>query len=63
MIMTFSVFVCVAIPFILGVRPVDAPAEVTQEEVHTGFLHLPSAVLTLTFIARRIQTSLSLVDR
>ena len=30
---------------------------------HTGFLHLPSAVLALVFIARRIQPSLSLVDR
>ena len=42
----------------------DAPAKVTQEEGHTGFLiHLPSAVLALIFIARRIQPSLSLVDR
>ena len=42
---------------------VDAPAGVTQEEGHTGFLiHLPSAVLALIFIARRIQPSLSLVD-
>ena len=39
------------------------PAGVTQEEGHTGFLHLPSAVLALTFIARRIQPFLSLVDR
>ena len=30
---------------------------------HTGFLHLPSAVLALIFIARKIQPSLSLVDR
>ena len=30
----------------------DAPARVTQEEGHTGFLHLPSAVLALIFIAR-----------
>ena len=30
---------------------------------HTGSLHLPSAVLALIFIARRIQLSLSLVDR
>ena len=30
---------------------------------HTGFLHLPSAVLALTFLARRIQPFLSLVDR
>ena len=49
--------------FILDVRLVDAPAEVTQES-HTEFLHLPSAVLALTFSARRIQPwSLSLVDR
>ena len=56
------VCVCV-VPFILDVRLVDAPAGVTQEEDHTGFLHLPSAVLALAFIARRIQSSLSLVDR
>ena len=30
---------------------------------HTGFLRLPSVVLALIFIARRIQPSLSLVDR
>ena len=42
---------------------VDAPAGVTQEEGHTKFLHLPSAVLTLIFIAGRIQPFLSLVDR
>ena len=36
---------------------------VTQEEGHTEFLHLPSAVLALIFIARRIQPSLALVDR
>ena len=35
----------------------------TQEKGHTGFLHLPSAVLALIFIARRIQLSISLVDR
>ena len=40
---------CVVIPFILDVRLVDAPAEVTQEEGHTEFLHLPSAVLALIF--------------
>ena len=57
------VFVCVVIPFILDVRLVDAPAEVTQEKGHTGFLYLPSAVLTLIFISRRVQPSLSLVDR
>ena len=40
----------------------DAPAGVTQVEGHTGFLHLPSAVLALIFIARRIQSSLSYVN-
>ena len=57
------VCVCFVIPFILDVRLVDVPAGVTQEEGHTGFLHIPSAVLALSFIARRIQPSLSLVDR
>ena len=60
--MCMRVCVCVVIPFILDVRLVDAPAEVTQEEGHTGFLHLPSAALALIFIARRIQPPLSLVD-
>ena len=55
--------VCVVIPFILDVRLVDVPAGVTQEKGHTGFLHFPSAVLALIFLARRIQPSLSLVDR
>ena len=41
----------------------DAPIEVTQEGGHTGFLHLLSAVLSLIFIARKFQPSLSLVDR
>ena len=55
--------VCVVIPFILDVRFVDVPAGVTQEEGHTGFLiHLPSAVLALIFLARRLQPFLSLVD-
>ena len=57
--------VCIVIPFILGARLfVDIPAGVTQEEGHTGYLHLPSeAVLVLIFLARRIQQFLSLVDR
>ena len=55
--------VCVVIPFILDVRLVDVPAGVTQEEGHTGFRHLHSAVLCLIFLARRIQPFLSLVDR
>ena len=42
----------------------DVPAEVTQEEDHTGFLiHLLSGVRALIFLARRIQPFLSLVDR
>ena len=41
----------------------DVPAGVTQEEGHTGFLHLLSAVRALIFLARRIQPFLSLVDR
>ena len=48
------VCVCVIIPFILDVRLVDAPAGVTQEEGHIGFLHLTSVALTLIFIVRRI---------
>ena len=54
--------VCVVIPFILDVRLVDVPAGVTQEEGH-GLFHLPSSVLALIFLARRIQPFLSVVDR
>ena len=40
------------------------PAEVTQEEGHTGFfIHLLSAVRAFIFLPRRIQPFLSLVDR
>ena len=44
----------------------DVPAGVTQEEGHTGFLHLSSAVVALIFLARRIpriQPFLPLVNR
>ena len=42
----------------------DVPAGVTQEEGHTAFfIHLLSAVRALSFLARRIQLFLSLVDR
>ena len=42
----------------------DVPAGVTQEGGHTIFLtHLPPAVHSLIFLARRIQPFLSLVDR
>ena len=58
------VCVCVDFPLILDVRLVDVPARVTQEEGHTGFLiHLPFAVLALTFLTRKIQPFLFLVDR
>ena len=40
-----------------------APVGVTQGEGHTGFPHLSSSMLALTFIARRILSSPSLVDR
>ena len=63
LVLGLCVCVYVVIPFILDVRLVDAPAGVTQEEGLTGFLHLSSAVLVLFSIARRIQPSLSLVDR
>ena len=54
---------CFFFPFILDVRLVDVPAGVIQEEGHTRFLHLPSVVRALIFVARRIQPFLSLVDR
>ena len=55
---------CIVFPLVLDVRLADAPAGVTQEEGHTGFLiQLPSAVLALTFLARRTQPFFSLVDR
>ena len=56
------VVLCVVIPFVMDAKVVDVPAGVTQNGGHTGFLHLPSAVLALIFLARRIQPSLSLVD-
>ena len=49
--------VCVVIPFFLDVRFEDAPAGVTQD--FSTFL----LVLDLIFLARRIQQSISLVDR
>ena len=48
--------------FVLDVGCVDVSAGVKQEEGHTGFLHLPSAVLAFIYIARRIPPPLSLVD-
>ena len=61
--MSLECVLCVVIPFVLDVRPVEIPAGVTQEKGRTGFFHLLSAVLALTFLTRRIQSFLSLVDR
>ena len=52
---------CVFSSHLFWTLDLDVPAGVSQEERHTGFLHLTSAVLTLISIARRIQPSLSLV--
>ena len=51
---TVCVCVCVsvAIPSILDIRLVDAPAGVIQEEGRTGFFHLLSAVLALIFLEK-----------
>ena len=49
---------CVMIPFILDIRFVDAPAGVTPDFSTFLLRYLPHF-----FIARRIQPSLSLVDR
>ena len=48
---------CVVIPFIMDVRLW------TYQPGSHRILHLPSAVLALTFLARRNQSFLSLVDR
>ena len=59
------VFVCVFSSHSFWISSsLDVPAGVTQEEGHTGFpTHLLSAVRALTFLARRIQPFLSLIDR
>ena len=44
-------------PFIWTSSSLDVPAGVTQEEGHTGFfIHLPSAVRALIFLARSVLT-------
>ena len=69
MVLQYTVNVCVCV-CVFSSRSfwtsssLDIPAEVTQEEGHTGFLiHLISAVRALIFHATRIQPFLSLVDR
>ena len=53
------VCVCIFFPFILDIKFVGHTSR-----GHTGFfIHLPSAVRALIFLARRIQSFLSLVDR
>ena len=56
---------CVFFTFIVDIMFVGRiPVGVTQEGGHTGFyIHLPSAVHALIFLARRIQPFLSLADR
>ena len=55
---------CVLSSHYSGRQASGRTSRVTQEEGHTGFLiYLPSAVLALIVLARRIQSSLSLVDR
>ena len=49
----------VVIPSILVVRFVDVSAGFTQEEDQTGFLHLPSVVLAVMFLAIRVQPFLA----
>ena len=44
-------------------QPGSHRRKVTQEEGHTGFLRLSSAVFALTFIARRIQLFPFLIER
>ena len=62
--MCVCVCVCVSSHLFWTSSSLDAPAGVTQEERHTGFLiHLPSAVHAFIFLARRMQPFLSLVDR
>ena len=39
------------------------PGSHGRKATHSAFIHLPSAVLALVYIARRIQPSLYLVDR
>ena len=63
---THNVCVCVCVVFSSHSfwTSMDVPAGVTQEEGNTGFsIHLFSEVLALMFLARRIQSFLSMVDR
>ena len=58
------VYVCVFFPFILDIKFVGRNSRVTQEEGHTGFfIHLLSAMRALTFLARRFQPFISLVEQ
>ena len=54
-----SMYVCVFFPFILDIKFVGR-----NSRGHKGFfIHVPSAVRALIFLARRIPPFLSLVDR
>ena len=62
--MSVCVCVCVCSSHLFWTSSsLDVPAGITREEGHTGFfIHLPSAVRALLFLARRIRPFLSLVD-
>ena len=63
LIMTTTLVYVFSSPSFWTSSSLDVPAGVTQEEGHTAFfIHLPSAVRALVFLARRIQPFLSLVD-
>ena len=58
------VCVCVFFPSILDIKFVGRTSRGhTGGRSHRIFIHLPSAVRALIFVARRIQPFLSLVDR
>ena len=61
--MKLVLVLCDIMSFIPDVRLVHAPDGGAQEKAHTDYFYLPSAGLALVFLARRIQPSLSLVDR
>ena len=64
MVINLIVMPCVFFPFILDIKFVERTSRGSHRRKVTGFfIHLPSAVRALIFLARRIQSFLSLVDR
>ena len=64
-LITVCVFVCVCVlfPFILDINGRTSRGHTGAGRSHRIFIHFPSAVRASTFLARRIQPFLSLVDR